>query len=306
MGCQAGITIQFDYSLDTNNFFGDASAKATLEAAGAFFGGILDDTLDAISPSGADTWTISFSHPGTGNNHQIVNKSIAADTLVIYAGGRNIDNANGVLGQADPWSFAAGGSNSFIDGVINRGEAGITDGNATRLTTETDFAPGGGMIVFDSSESWHYDADPTSTTNPTGGKIDFFSVAIHELAHVLGYGSASGGATNDGSWTGKVTGGEFTGAFSKASNGNSNVTLGGASHWAEGTTSVRLADGGSQETSLDPSLDTDTRKLFTNLDAMGLRDIGWEINIAPVPEPFGFALIAGLGLLGLGVCRQRA
>ena len=303
----AGITIDFDYSLDSNNFFADANAKATLEAAGAFFEGLLDDTLDAINPSGTDTWTISFPHPGTGDNHQIVDKSIAADTLVVFAGARNIDGSSGVLAQADPWSFAAGGSTSFIDGVINRGETGITDGNAVRLATETDFAPGGGMIVFDTSESWHYDANPASIANPTGGMIDFFSVAIHELSHVLGYGSANGDVDNDGSWTGKVTAGEFTGAFSKQANGDANVAMAGTSHWADGTMSVRLLDGAVQEAAMDPSLNTDERKLYTNLDAMGLRDIGWEINIAPVPvpEPIGFATTMSIGLIFLSWRHRR-
>jgi hypothetical protein len=237
---KAAIDIQFDYSKDEahNNFFGDANAKNSLEAAAAFFEGLLQDTFDAIIPGTvynpgtigefSDTWTVNFNSPGDGSAQAIVDKTIAADTIIIYAGGRNIDGVSNTLGQGGAWGFSVGGIDDFVDTVLNRGETGITDGTGTRLATETDFAPGGGSIVFDTSENWHFDDDVTSTTAPTGGKIDFLSVALHELGHVLGIGTANGGLSNDGSWSGKITAGEFTGAFSKAANGNANVTLNGA------------------------------------------------------------------------------
>jgi hypothetical protein len=316
MTSSAAIDIQFDYSLDTQGFFSSSDAKTSLEAAGSFFEGLLQDTFDAITPGTvynagteaqfSDTWTIDFNHPGTGNAHSIVDKSIAANTLLIYAGGRNVDGSGGTLASAGPWGYSVSGVTSFLDNVLSRGESGITDGSGSRLSTETDFAPGGGSIVFDTSESWFYNSDVNSTTAPTGGQMDFLSTAMHELAHVLGFGTADGGSSNDGSWSGKISSGAFTGAFSKASNGGSNVSLdGGNGHWADGTTSVRHLDGVSQEANMDPTTTSNERKLFTNLDIMGLRDVGWEINVSAVPEPSFYATVFGLALLGFGLVRRR-
>jgi hypothetical protein len=56
---------------------------------------------------------------------------------------------------------------------------------------------------------------------------------------------------------------------------------------------------------MDPTISSDERKLFTNLDIMGLRDIGWEISVAPVPEPSFYVTLAGVGLVGFGAVRRR-
>ncbi len=47
-------------------------------------------------------------------------------------------------------------------------------------------------------------------------------------------------------------------------------------HWREGT-----ADGG-QETLMDPSITTGTRKLLTGLDLAGLADVGWQVIVPSV------------------------
>ncbi len=46
-----GITIQFDYRFDSNNFFGDPNRKAALEAAEVEIGSRLTDHLVAIEPN---------------------------------------------------------------------------------------------------------------------------------------------------------------------------------------------------------------------------------------------------------------
>ena len=46
----AAVTLSFNYSLDTSNFFAaESEARATLEAAGGFFEHVLLDDLDAIA-----------------------------------------------------------------------------------------------------------------------------------------------------------------------------------------------------------------------------------------------------------------
>jgi hypothetical protein len=60
---QAQVVIQFDYSLDSNSFFSDPSRKTVLESAATAILNRLQDSLTAITPGGANTWTANFSNP---------------------------------------------------------------------------------------------------------------------------------------------------------------------------------------------------------------------------------------------------
>src|SRR5204862_7594651 len=120
-----------------------------------------------------------------------------ANTLVIYVGGRS-DLGGSELGQGGPGGFSASGSSTFVNNVGSRGQSGTTG------TTPTDFAPRGGAITFKSTANWNFNA-----TSPTSGQNDFLSVAIHELGHVFGIGTAL-------SWQDKVSAGTFTCANARA------------------------------------------------------------------------------------------
>ena len=67
----AAINLVLDYSFDANNFFdpntaNGAAARAALEAAASVFEARIFDSLDAITPSGSNTWTAQFLNPATG------------------------------------------------------------------------------------------------------------------------------------------------------------------------------------------------------------------------------------------------
>ena len=150
----------------------------------------------------------------------------------------------------------------------------------------TDFAPWGGSISFDTGASWYFDADVTTVESFSGN--DFYSVALHELAHLLGFGTAD-------SWFNKVNSGNFTGDSSGT------VALQpDNSHWKDGTLS--LVNSVRQETAMDPSITTGTRKYMTDLDMAALSDIGWEVSAVPVPAAVYFF---GSALLGLGAFRKK-
>ena len=59
----SGLTISFDYSFDALGFFSDQARRDRLEAAGAFYEGLLADDLTAISSGGVNTWTARFFNP---------------------------------------------------------------------------------------------------------------------------------------------------------------------------------------------------------------------------------------------------
>ncbi|MDA0659267.1 MAG: hypothetical protein O2931_05980 [Planctomycetota bacterium] len=195
----AGIIVEFNYSFDSTDFFSSGSdARATLEAAGDFFESILADDLRSIESSGFNTWSAVFTNPTDGTVEVIDNLVVPADTLIVYVGARNL--AGSSLGRAGPGAFAASGSLAWVDRVESRGEL------------EDDFGPWGGFLSVDSSAVWHKDSSalPSSTEN------DLYSVLLHEIAHVLGIGTAP-------SWQDLVNeaGNTFVGASASAAFGAS-------------------------------------------------------------------------------------
>jgi hypothetical protein len=265
-GQASAINIVFDYSLDTNNFFNTQTKRDAMDAAAAVFE-VFTDQLAAITPGTvynpgtaqqfSDTWTASFTHPGTGSPHTINNLSVAADTILVYAGGRNLPGST--LGQGGPGGFDANGIQSFVDAVEGRGQAGAL------AAVPDDFGPWGGAITFDLYNDWHFDLN----TAPANNETDFFSVAVHELAHLLGFGTAT-------SFDVLANGTTFSGTNATSIYG-SNPTLNfDQMHWAQGTTST-LPGGGAQETAMDPDIADGTIKQFTLLDFAALKDIGWEV-----------------------------
>ena len=260
----APIVIEFDFTLDSQNFFSTQEKRDALELAGYMIGQRLGDDLEAILPAGVNGFDAIFSHPETGAQQQVNDFPVPADTVVIFVGGRNF-GAGGSLGFGGNGGFSAFGSSSWLTTVRTRGETGVDQ------IPPTDVGPWGGSISFNSNAavSWHFGA-----TNAGLGPVDsdFLSVALHEVGHVLGIGTAA-------SWDALVSGSSFTGPVSVAEYDLAgNVPLDGdLSHWANGT-----SDGGN-ETAMDPSLTTGTRKLFTELDFAALDDIGWDILPPPIP-----------------------
>ena len=294
------ITITFDYSLDSLLFFDLADPdgpdrRTALETAGAFFESRLGDSLSAITPNPGigNIWTAGFAHPGTGASHVINNLPIAADEVLIFAGARDLTGS--ILGQAGPGSISFDGSPAFEDIVAARGQGLVS------TPVATDFGPWGGGLTMDIDTMWHLGIN----TTPASGERDFLSVALHEIGHVLGIGTAD-------SWVDMINGSnEFTGAASVAEFGGNIGLQASGSHWENGTSSF-VANGpesyitnpgAGQETAMDPSINGTARKLFTDLDLVGLTDVGWEVS-TPIPLPAGFwLLLSGTSLLLL---RQRA
>jgi hypothetical protein len=249
------LRIRFDYSLDSSGFFADQSRRQLLQLAADIVTTKFSDTLAAIAPSGVNQWNASFQNPSTGQMTSVANLTIAANELVVYVGARNL--SGNTLGLASTGGYSAGGTQAFLDLVKARGQTGAL------ASTPTDYGPWGGSIAFRSNTSWHFGA---STIGLDSTENDFLSTAIHEICHILGFGTAP-------SWATYLSGTQFVGGNAKAK-----YDLGGnvptdsiRVHWAEGTT-----DSG-KETLMDPTLSAGTRKNLTRLDLAGLQDIGWSL-----------------------------
>lgn len=290
------INISVNYAYDTTNFFGAGNpsgnaaglqAKAALEAAASYFSGILTDTLSAIQTpptfhsSTFDgqvvwSWTLNFDHPSAGGSVTLTNQTIPANQYIIFAGAKSLSSNTTGVGGPGGYGWSSNPTGGFTQAEINQLNA-ITasfQDAVERRGEPTGFARWGGAITFDrdGSTPWHYDHNSSPAANTT----DFFSTAIHELGHALGFGASA-------EWNALVSGSSFNGANAKALNGGVALPLApGNGHWADGTNSVIYGTSTAQETAMDPIILQGTRKRWTALDAAGLRDIGWE-TVAPTP-----------------------
>ncbi len=284
------LTVTIDYRFDGNGFFDEGNARgrearARIEEAASFYSDLILDPLAAITPGATthgetDRWTTFFADPSTGGRASAANLRLGVGEVIVFAGARDL--GGNILGTAFTGAAFASGSAAFVDGVENRGQRGVGT---------TDVAPWGGSIAFDQvGTNWYFGE---SAAVPFG-RTDFRSVALHEIAHILGIGSSASWFDQLGAAPGCASGLAFYGAAATAVHGGP-VCLeeGSPDHWEDGTRS------GGREAAMDPLLDTRTRKELTPLDLAGLRDVGWELS---VPEPTGLVLA---GLAGLLVAARR-
>jgi PEP-CTERM motif len=266
------LQISFDYSLDTVGFFGDPVAKAELEYAGQYFSTLLHDEFNAFTRNNGITVALPGLTPGT----EFKPFHADANTVTIFVGGVDYSDA---LAKGGP-TFGT-----------TRGEPG---NSSAPDATPTDFVPSYGRIGFDSSgTNWYFDTDPSTTETFVG--IDFLTVALHEVGHVLGIGTAP----SFDRWVNAAN--QFTGPNAMAVHGGAVPLDSVGAHWASGTKST-IGGTGNFDANLDPAVAPGHRELFTDLDKAVLADIGWELSAATaVPEPSAW----GLALAGLGVVAAR-
>jgi len=231
------------------DFFHDhPEALGTLRFAASAFEPFTDALSSVTVPSAtfpnpnapADTSSVSF-------------LSVPNQTLIVYAGGHDL--AENRVGEAAP----GGPLNTFT-----RGQGTTTGAGAV------DFAPWGGSIAFDTTgplgdpRNWHFDIH----SKPAPGHVDFLSVALHELGHLLGFGTSD-------AFSNHVAGGHFTGDTA-ATVHNGNVPLfTDLQHWADGVNSPPGGD--PQRVAFGATLTLGRRTLISPLDYAALADIGWQV-----------------------------
>ena len=270
----ANVDIRFDYRYDSSSFFTGAhsSRQSILDAAASVFETRFQDNLTAVVSSGSNNFDIRFFQPDADKNITLSGFSVPAEEIVVFVGAHDL---GGSLAIGGPGGYSSTSSSSdFLDNAASRGQPGALS------ATETDFGPWGGSISFNSASNWYFDPDPRTDESVTG--YDLYSVAVHELAHVLGFGTAN-------SFDGLVSSNVFMGPAVEALLGFSPTLTSG--HWAEG-----LKYGG-VEVAMDPTIAQGQRKHFTELDYAAMNDMGWQVSAIPEPETWGL-MLAGLGLLG--------
>ncbi|MDR1280382.1 MAG: hypothetical protein LBK99_06130 [Opitutaceae bacterium] len=300
------FVITFDYTYDTTGFFGNTTAKAALEAAASDISDVLrGSALGALQSSYTGTagtgavalkWEASLKNPATGEKLSLL-PPLTANAFTIYVGARSL--SGNTLGQGGPAgiSYRTGGSADTQEDL----DAATA---AAKVVASAGFARGGpiigsangisygtlaGNLWFDNdaSTAWHFD----HTTAVESASNDFYSVALHEILHTLGYGIGE-------TWNSLKTGNTWSG---EAATGTS---IDGG-HLASGTQSQIITGSVLQDAVMTPSINIGTRKYLTELDLAILSDLGYTVMhpAAAVPELATVALMAGLAALLAGAAR---
>ncbi|MBS0312224.1 MAG: PEPxxWA-CTERM sorting domain-containing protein, partial [Proteobacteria bacterium] len=263
-----------------------------LNAAASVFETRFADNLTAITSSGPNDFSTKFFNPSTPGADVILSKqSLATDAIRIYAGAADLGGST--LGIGGPGGYDCSGFSSFCNTDTQRGQGetqNLHDSNGALLSRDAvDVAPWGGSISFDNaSTNWYFGL---TTAGLNSSEYDFYSVAVHELAHVLGFGASD-------SFKALTFGSDFIGAST-----GSVALSADLAHWADGTLST--VNGVSQETAMSPAIYNGQRKYFTALDFAAMQDIGWQVTAVPEADTWAM-LLAGLGLVGFAARRRTA
>ena len=252
------LTIRLDYSFDDPargglGFFSDPARRALVEKAALDLSAPITSTPAAITPGGSNTWTATFFNPSTGQQTSVSNLSVAAGELVIYVGAMAMGSDEAGLGGTG--GFQGSGTSSFLANLRSRGQSG--------------YAAWGGSVSFDTTVPWYTGSATTYATSLT----DLYTVAVHEMGHVLGMGTSA-------EFNQRFNGPYFVGENAVAANGNRPVAMSpDLAHWAQGTTS------NGQPASLQPTIIPGIRYGFSALDYAALKDIGWQVSSTPATPP---------------------
>ncbi|WP_019499186.1 hypothetical protein [Pseudanabaena sp. PCC 6802] len=237
----SSFDIRFDYRYDTNGFFSDPQRRAALEAAANTWESIIKDEFPDI-PVGTPT-------PFVGNPQTDVDDTFVTDTpiddLLVFVGSRN-------LGEA---TLAVAGPSGFSQSNLRY--------------TGSNFEPWIGSISFDAATNWFFDPTLDTAGDIPSDAFDFYSIALHELAHVLGFGTSQA-FTNLVS----VANPSFNGDRVKAANGGNPVPLSPAPDLGHFATGYRI---NGVEPLMDATASPGMRDFATSVDIAALADIGYII-----------------------------
>lgn len=244
------LSIAFDYRYDDAGFFTPA-ARATLAAAAAAWGDAIGDDFEMI-PAGTSVRSRDPEAPDLDGTS--FNIDVPIDDLLVFVGCSAIDGPSGVTATSNH----AAAINSVQDPALR--------GRLQQRYEGADFEPWTAWISFDCDEPWYFDPDPSTDADIPGTDRDFWTVAMHELAHTLGFGTA------DAHFALVNAAPAFTGAAATTAYGGPVPMTGSGTHFANGVMSDGVAP------LMDQSRPNGARFRPTALDRAALVDLGYQLR----------------------------
>lgn len=237
--------IQVDYRFDKTGFFTDPERRKALEGACAIWGRLLTKGFDNV-PAGT---FIRVRDPEKPTEAALnLTTDVEIDDLMIFVGSAELPE--GQTGLSSPTA----------------GLSGVTDSSlAQKLSDRFDsvpFQPWTAWVAFSRTAAFHFDPDPASGNPVPAGKVDFVSVALHEIGHMLGFGTADAFKT-------KIANGAFTGAKAQAAYGGPVPLTSDLGHVPNST----MSDG--RRLLMDVSDAPGVRYTPTTLDRAFFEDLGY-------------------------------
>jgi hypothetical protein len=308
------INFLLDYRYDSSEFFlNNQPARDALQAAANRYAAVITEPLSAASltQSGNTDHRIEFTHPGTGLDFEVSAASniandglappnctagplcytadhyrgpwmIAANQMVIFPGARALPDNTA--------AEASSGTGLNFNTAFSNGNSHLNRGFRNSFSQSNPNIPmWGGAISFDQDTNWHFN----HTTAAPSGKTDFYSIALHEIGHILGL------STVWNEWARFSSGDQFSGDNTvpayNADNGTSvaslNLVIGGEPHFRDGSHDSYIFQNASpnlvgtvgtsakQDLLMEPTANfTGAIRRFelTNVDVAALRDLGWS------------------------------
>ncbi|MBC6481390.1 MAG: hypothetical protein GDA56_30200 [Hormoscilla sp. GM7CHS1pb] len=234
------FNIEFDYRFDSRGFFDDPARRAALEAAADIWEGFIQDEFPNV-PAGIK-FTVRNPSVSGGETRIVLNSEI--DDLLIFVDVHPLPGST--LAEARPDGFDA---------------VGTVFSNRIR---GSDFQPWVGSLVFDPDANWFFDSTPNTDGDIPSRQMDFISIALHEIGHILGIGTA-------GIFRKIGAGRAFYGPNALNVNEGQPIPLErDLFHVQEGFLNDTV--------SLDPTITNGIRTLPSQVDLALLADIGYEIS----------------------------
>jgi hypothetical protein len=242
-GGQTGSSfdIRFDYRYDTNGFFNDPQRRAVLEAAANTWESIIKDEFPD-TPVGTETPFVG--NPQTNTDDTFVTDA-PIDDLLVFVGAGNL--GGNTLAVAGPSGFS----------------------QSNLRYTGSNFEPWIGSASFDASTKWFFDPTLDTADDIPSDAFDFYSVALHELAHVLGFGTSRAFQSLT-----SVENTSFNGDLAKAVNGGNSVPLDSNDDLGHIATGYRI---NGVAPLMNSTASPGTRTFATPVDIAMLADIGYII-----------------------------
>lgn len=241
------LLIKIDYRFDTKGFFASADRRAALEGAARIWGRLVQDDFPMV-PKGTFVKVRDPEHPAEPAQAFDIDDDI--EDLVIFVG------SSALAGSTTASSNATAGLSGITDTALAA--------SLQKRFYETPYQPWTGWISFDEGEAWYFDADPETAKTIPAGKLDFVSVALHEMCHVLGFGTAD-------AFKALASTGAFDGTKARAASGGKAPGLtSDRTHFAS---DVLVAG---KRPLMDVSDAAGTRYLPTAVDTAVLADLGFH------------------------------